>query len=284
MAVIQKVKAESSSRFTLFMVLLAGGLLVFLPAITFSAEMSIQFRGRTAVVLLGITILTRLNERYKEYWQLPMTLFIAALSLLLTSLSGNWLLNLLGLTLGSPSGIAVAKLSDAIPIVATVLIVNRMFGFDLGSIYVQKGHLKRGLAIGLGGFAIFTVLAFFQSREQGIDLAQIVPVIPWILIFVLANGLMEELLFRGLFLRRYEPFLGGQLSVWLTAVVFTAVHLQVGYVQNLWGFLALTFLMALAWGDLMRKTNSLIASSLFHAGADLLIITGVLASFGANLP
>jgi len=283
MAVIQKVKAENPSRFVLFTVLLAGGLLVFLPAIPFSADVSWQFRGSTAVFLLGITILTRLNQRYKVYWQLPMTLFIAALSLLLTSLSGNWLLNLLGLTLNSASSIAVAKLSDTIPIVATVLIVNKMFGFDLGSIYVQKGHLKRGLAIGLGGFAAFSVLMLFQNREQSITFTQIVPVIPWILLFVLTNGFMEELLFRGLFLQRYEPVLGGQLSVWLTAVVFTAVHVQVGYVQNLWGFLALVFLLALAWGDLMRKTNSLIASWLFHAGADLLVVTGVLASFGANL-
>jgi membrane protease YdiL (CAAX protease family) len=284
MGAIQKVEAERTSRFVLFMVLLAGGLLVFLPAITFSAEISPQFRGSTAVVLLGITILTRLNQRYKVYWQLPMTLFIAALSLLVTSLFGDWLLDLWGLTLNSAAGIAVAKLSDAIPIVVVILIVNRIFGFDLGSIYVQKGHLKRGLAIGLGGFAVFSVLTFFQSKEQGIEIAQIVPVIPWILLFVLANGFMEELLFRGLFLKRYEPFLGGQLSVLVTALVFTAVHMQVGYVQDLWGFLVLVFLLALAWGELMRNTNSLIGSGLFHAGADLLIITGVLASFGANLP
>jgi len=284
MAVIQKVEVESTSRFMLFVILLAGGLLVFLPAITFSLEISLAFRGRTAVVLLGITLLTRLDQRYKVYWQLPMTLFIAASSLLAASLLGDWLLNLWGLTLNSASGIAIAKLSEAIPIIAVILIANKLFGFDLRSLYVQKGHLKRGLAIGLGGFTAFSILMFFQNREQGIEFAQIVPVIPWILLFVLTNGFMEELLFRGLFLRRYEPILGGQISVWLTALVFTAVHLQVGYVQNLWGFLALTFLMALAWGDLMRKTNSLIASSLFHAGADLLIITGVLASFGANLP
>jgi len=196
MAVIQKVKAESASRFTLFMVLLAGGLLVFLPAITFSAEMSIQFRVRTAVVLLGITFLTRLDQRYKVYWQLPMTLFIATLSLLAASLLGDWLLNLWGLTLNSASGIAVAKLSEAIPIVAVILVTNRLFGLDLGSLYVQKGHLKRGLAIGFGGFAIFGVLMFFQNKEQGIEFAQIVPVIPWILLFVLTNGFMEELLFR----------------------------------------------------------------------------------------
>ena len=183
MAVIQKAKLAHPSHFVFFIVLLAGGLLVFLPAIPFSANVSWQFRGSTAVGLLGITILIRLDQRYKVYWQLPMALFIATLSLLIASLLGDWLLNLWGLTLNSASGIAVAKLSESIPIVAVILIVNKLFGCDLGSLYVQKGHLKRGLAIGLGGFAIFTILMLFQNSEQGIKFAQIVPVIPWILLF-----------------------------------------------------------------------------------------------------
>jgi membrane protease YdiL (CAAX protease family) len=101
---------------------------------------------------------------------------------------------------------------------------------------------------------------------------------PWILIFVLANGFMEELLFRGLFLRRYELFLGKGLSNLLTAVVFTLIHLQVTYVSDVFQFLLVVFPLALVWGYLMQKTDSLWGSAVFHAGADCMIILGIFAS------
>jgi len=286
MIALQQVETRGWSRALYFIILLGGGLLVFLPAFTFSGEMSPQssllLRGGTAVVFLGLTLFCRLHPRLEMVWQLPMTLLMAAASLLVTYLFSNWLLDLTGLTLNSPAGVAAAKLSDSLPIIVTIVIANKLFGFDLGSLYLRRGSLKSGLIIGLGSFAVLAVLALFQSWGQGVTLAKIVPVIPWILIFVLANGLMEELLFRGLFLQRYEPFLGRWLSVLVTAVVFTAIHMQVNYVEDIWQFLALVFLLALVWGWLMQKTNSLIGSMLFHAGADLLIIIGVFATMGTS--
>ena len=286
MIALQQVETRGWSRALFFIILLGGGLLVFMPAFTFSGEMSPQssllLRGGTAVVLLGLTLYCRLHPRLETVWQLPMTLLIAASSLLVTYLFSNWLLDLTGLTLNSPTGVAAAKLSDSLPIIVTIVIANKLIGFDLGSLYLRRGSLKSGLIIGLGSFAVLAVLAWLQSRGQGVTLAEIVPVIPWILIFVFANGLMEELLFRGLFLQRYEPFLGRWLSVLVTAVVFTAIHMQVNYVEDMWQFLALVFFLALVWGWLMQKTNSLIGSMLFHAGADLLIIVSVFASMGTS--
>jgi len=97
------------------------------------------------------------------------------------------------------------------------------------------------------------------------------------LIFVLANGFMEELLFRGLFLRKFEPFLGATASNLLTAIVFTLAHMQVGYVApaEILKFLAIIFPLALAFGYVMQKTDSLWGSALFHAGSDLLIFSGI---------
>lgn len=67
MVAVQKYETEHASPFVIFIVLLAGGLLVFLPVIPFSAEISLQFRGGTAVTLLGITLLSRFHHRYKDY-------------------------------------------------------------------------------------------------------------------------------------------------------------------------------------------------------------------------
>ncbi|MGA2005041.1 MAG: CPBP family intramembrane glutamic endopeptidase [Terriglobales bacterium] len=104
---------------------------------------------------------------------------------------------------------------------------------------------------------------------------------PWILLFVVSNAVMEELLFRGLFLRRYEPLIGKWLAILSTALAFTLAHMQVTYAPNLWGFLLVTFVFSIAWGWLMQKTGSLWGSVLFHAGADLLIILPIFSSLGA---
>jgi len=287
MIVVQRQEEKSSwHRLLISTILIAAGLLVFLPVFTFSSEMSAEtlfyFRTGTAVLLLALTILFRLDPKFERYWQLPLALFIAALSLLAASLFSNRLLNLTGLPLTNAAGLAMAKVADAVPIIMTILVVNKLIGFDLGSLYVQRGNVKQGLLIGLGSFTLLAGLALLQGKAQGLAFGRVLPVVPWILLFVVANGFMEELLFRGLFLKRYSSVLGPVPAILITALVFTAVHLKVNYADDLWEFLAIVFLLALIWGWLMQKTDSLIGSLLFHAGADCLLITGIFAAIGSG--
>ena len=92
---------------------------------------------------------------------------------------------------------------------------------------------------------------------------------------------MEELLFRGLFLGRYEPLIGKWLAILSTALAFTLAHMQVTYAPNLWAFLLVTLGLAIAWGWLMQRSGSLWGSVLFQTGADLLIILPIFSRFGA---
>jgi membrane protease YdiL (CAAX protease family) len=104
-------------------------------------------------------------------------------------------------------------------------------------------------------------------------------VLPWILLFVLSNAFMEELLYRGILLKRYEPFLGKGLSLLLATLVFTLLHFQAGYVLNAVLFMVQLFPLALIWGWLMQKTDSIWGSVLFHAGADCINIFAIFAQF-----
>ncbi len=113
---------------------------------------------------------------------------------------------------------------------------------------------------------------FSASRAEW---SKLISLAPWILTFVLANGFAEELLFRGLFLKRYQRFLGKGWSNLLAAAAFTLLHLQVTYVSELAVFLLVLFPLALVWGWLMQKTGSLWGFALFHAGADCLVIFGI---------
>ena len=237
--------------------------------------------GLTAILLVA-ALLARRSESARNYWPVLYALFVAGMAVLLSTLFSGRLLDLLPLASASPSWIAVAKLSESLWRVVPILLLMAIGGADLRSMYLAKGRLGPGLAIGLAGFAGLAGLAFVPLAGQG-GIPKLLSLSPWILMFVLANGFTEELLFRGLFLRRYEAFLGKGRSNLVAALVFTLVHVQVTYVSDLPAFLVTVFPLALIWGYVMQKTDSLWGSALFHAGADCLIIFGIYASAPVGL-
>ena len=274
-------------RLTLFLLFLMCGLLVFFISMTFSPKIPDNIeticRISLMIVFLAVAIWSHRNELLKKYWPVFFAFFVASFALFLSWQSAGWVLHFLDLTVNTPDGIAVAKLSASLLIVIPIILLTRISGDDLASIYLKKGKLRLGLIIGLASFVLFAALAVLQVIGQDISWEKVIPLTPWILVFVLANGFTEELLFRGLFLRKYEPFLGNKLSNLLTAVVFTLAHIQVTYTPELPIFLMITFLLALAWGYVMQKTDSIWGSALFHAGADMLIIIGIFANYGIRM-
>lgn len=233
--------------------------------------------GFTAAFLVAFLFLRR-NESGKEYGQVLYALFVAGLAVLLSTLFSGDLIRLFGFTTANPQGIAMAKLSESVLRVAAVLVLMGIAGADRRSLYLQKGKLGLGLAVGIPAFLVLAAIAFVPIASQEGMFNKLLLLLPWILIFVLSNGFMEELLYRGLFLQRYEPLLGKNLSNLLAAIVFTLVHVQVTYVSDVLQFLLIVFPLALIWGYLMQKTGSLWGSAIFHSGADCIIIFGIFAS------
>lgn len=70
----------------------------------------------------------------------------------------------------------------------------------------------------------------------------------------------------------------GYLAV---AIVFTITHAPVKYTPNIHLFLIGLISLAMVWGDLMQKTDSIWGSVLFHAGADLVILIGILETYSS---
>jgi len=231
-----------------------------------------------SVLLLLAALGLRRSETGKKYWRVVYALFVAGAAVLLSALFSEGLVDWVGVTPASPQWVAVAKLSEGLWRVVPILVLMAVIGADRGSMYLGKGRLGLGLAVGIAAFVVFAGLAFMPLAGKGEVVSKLLPLTPWILIFVLANGFMEELLFRGVFLKRYEPFLGKGLANLLTAIVFTLAHVQVTYVADVLQFLAIVFPLALIWGYLMQKTDSLWGSVLFHAGADCMIVFGIFAS------
>ena len=237
------------------------------------------FHAGLTVVLLIIALLLRRSGKGKPFWPVFYAFFVAGAAVLTSGLFSGDLLRLFKETAATPQGIALAKFSESILRVIPILVLMPVMGFDWRSMYLAAGKVRFWLPIAIAAMVVFPALAYFplSSSQPGV-LDKLLPLWPWILLFVLSNGFMEELLYRGVFLKRYEPFLGKGLSIILTAIVFALMHTQVTYAAQMIQFLVIVLVLSLIWGILIQKTDSLWGAVLFHAAGDCLIIFGAYAS------
>ena len=242
-----------------------------------------DYLGRIGlIVLLSIMAwVVRRSRRYAKYGQVIYGLLVLAVAVSLNWIIANYLIHQVGVRDTSPAGWALQKLNEGVVGIRIVLLLTRLSRSSLGSIYIQRGNLKLGLIIGLTTFVLAAagsvpMATLFNAQDLTLD--RIMPWIPWILIFVLANAAMEEVMFRGLFLRKLEPFYGKFVSNLLIALIFTVLHGAATYTADQVVFLAILFPLALAWGYIMQKTDAVWASILFHAGMDIPIILGIFSS------
>jgi membrane protease YdiL (CAAX protease family) len=263
-------------------IFLVCSLLLFEPPFFAFNSTSKWFQGVTfiglPVLFSMMAMLARWHQRFIEYWPAFSSFVMVSIALLLMWLLDDFPRRWLSLDPKGPSGRAIVKVSDAVILLVTVVVLGKLLRIDFDSIYLRKGSRPAlGLAIGLAGFALMASFAVVEAHGMGVSNRSLLDWTPWILSFVLANGFFEELMARGLFLKKFEPLLGATLANILTAFVFAVGHGGVTYSADVLVFVAITFVFALIWGYIMQKTGSLLGSALFHAGADTLIIIGIFA-------
>ena len=276
----QANQTSRARRFALFLLFLALGLLLFVvfshfrPLLADNADL--PSRVALILVLLGSSLLLRRSDRLRSYWPVIFAFFIASFAQALDYYLSGWLPNLLGLDIGSPAGIAVDKLESTISIALPILLLTRLSGNSMGSLYLRKGNSKLGLIIGVSVFVVVAALSIpwaqWQYRVGDLSLQRVLPWIPWILLFVLANSINEELLFRGLFLQKLEPFLGAFPANLCMAIPFAALHIGIEYSQNTLLLLALLLALGLLLGYVMQKTRSILGPWLIHASVDIAVV------------
>ena len=264
----------------------AGSLVivVFSPWNPLMRNDTADYFGRLALIafFLILHLLARRSPVLQRYALLVYGLLVLAVVVALDWVFAIFLIEYLGAFATSPLQIALAKLNEVVVVAAVIIVLTRCSGQRLGEIYLQPGKLKLGLGIGLAAFALFVIAgipmanAFFNGSE--LTLARALPWTPWLLITVFSNSALEELMFRGLFLRKLEPFLGKFPSNLLIAVVFTLIHYGVTYTPDQLTFLLILFPLALVLGYLAQKTNALWASILLHAGMDIPVFLGIFSN------
>jgi len=271
---------EGLLRLGLFILFLISGLLIFFFGSSyfslFLTNQSDPYRLVITVVFLVAALLLRRSESLRKYWLIAYAFFVAALAQFLASILvfiREWLLDGFQITSNTTPDMIAGKLFEALVVITTIIVLTKVSGGSLGSIYLQKGNLKVGLFVGLCMLVNNMAVGFIMGFNAGSTPEALISIFPWALTFSVINALMEELWFRGLFLRKFEPFIGIGGSILVTSITFTLTHAGAVYLnpQQVPFFLATLFPLALLWAYLMHKTDSVWGSMLFHAGADVFL-------------
>jgi membrane protease YdiL (CAAX protease family) len=233
----------------------------------------------SAVLLLLLTILFYVSKRFHRYWEVTFAFFCGAFGLFLAWNIPTTGLSVLGASLVTPQGMAVLKFFELLPVALVIILLTRIVQGSFSPIYFQKGNLRSGLGLGLL-MAFVILVIYFAFTWSTINPARAIQVLPWLLILAISNGLFEELLIRGLFLKRYIALLGVPWGVILSALCYVVFLMGVGAAQGPVTYRGLLFYLPLGLlnGFIMHKSDSIWGPVCILAALDLISLVGPFAS------
>ena len=255
-----------------------SGLLIF-PFSMVPTELVLAYTIALSFLFLAISIFLYSRKSLKNYWQILFSFFIASVALFF-----DFIINIPADTM---NGFLLDMLVSTSIVVCVIIVFTKISGSSLSSIFLNKGNIKLGISVGFIGFFIFAITAIpvaeYMFQGQNLNLDKVIVWLPWIISIVLLNGVREELLYRGLFLKKYEVKLGPKTANLLQAIIFSLSHSVAGvglnsYTPFIWALVIFTFALGLAWGYVMQRTNSIIGSVLFHAGTDIPVFVGIFSN------
>lgn len=269
------------SRAALFVLLLVGGQLIFVfgsPYFNvFPTNNNVLFSAGLVAAFGLLALLFRQRPSIAHFAAPTYALFVAA--------AAN-----LALVVGPFNRMTTAtepfprlgqdKFVQFLTVVPVLVLLSLLSRRELGWIYVQRGLARRWVLFGSISLAVCAVVMVAMLLWAGMSPAALVAAAPWILTFVTANAIMEELWFRGVFLRSYEASIGWTGAMVVTALAYGTSHMNATYFESVVGLLfglgVIGLGLVMAWA--MRWANSLWGSVLFHMGMDMLIILPVVQS------
>lgn len=245
-----------------------------------------------AVVFLGFALRARSTEALAKYSPFAFALFVLAIvQILNNSIPGYVSTSLLhdAPNSGNPfastiSGTVVVQLVEMLLTIVPVIVLIKLSGQDLRSIYVQKGVVGKWPFAAIAFFVLFYAFTATIPLRPGsvaerllptngtLSLAQFFALSPALILVSLSNGVEEEVLFRGLFLPRLNAIFNAWTANIVQAAIFSVAHLGVTYTPSALVFIILiVFPLGLVAGYLARATRSLLTPIIFHGALDMAI-------------
>lgn len=264
------------------LVLFLLGLLIVVPAYGgwFSGSTEDLYRFGLPILWIVLAVVAVRDARLAPFRILLLSLFGVSLGLALAHIVDGAPLAWFGLSATTPQGGAVAKiLAEVIPVCGAVLLTAALARLDLQSLTLVGGRVGRSLGLGLLMTIPLFLLFVFDPSGGGQTVLAMPPStllawFPWIAVFSLGNGFLEEFWFRGFWLTTFGRVIGPSAALHVTSFVFCLMHVIV-YWQDPMTVLILTpvwLYMGYVFALITRRTGSLWGPVLGHAIADVLFM------------
>ncbi|HLA07755.1 MAG TPA: CPBP family intramembrane glutamic endopeptidase, partial [Anaerolineales bacterium] len=208
----------------------------------FPTNKNLTFNLVVSAVFLAAALWFRYDNRLNKHWQIPFVFFAASVAYPFTAIFDGWIRAALGwfaVTVETSKGQAIEKICEMLLKTIPILVLVKLSGADMGSIFLKCGNLKLGLGIGTLVFFFLGTATFMFAVQRFTSVDTLVAAVIWGLVFSFVNGYMEELWLRGIFLKRFAPMIGINGAVWVTSIIFASMHSFAFYFDPF----ALTFFM-----------------------------------------
>lgn len=249
----------------------------------FPTNKNLTFNLAVSAVFLAATLWFRYDKRLNKHWQIAFAFFIASVAYPFTAIFDSWIRAALGwfaVTTDTSKGQAIEKICEMLLKTVPILLLVKLSGADMGSVFIKRGDLKLGLGIGALVFFFLAPAAFMFASQRFTSLDTLIAAVVWGLVFSIANSFMEELWLRGIFLKRFALVLGINGAVWVTSIIFASMHSFAFYFDPfaLAFFFVNTLALGLGCGYLMMKSDNIWGATLIHAASDFFLFIAVLAN------
>ncbi|MBN1140134.1 MAG: CPBP family intramembrane metalloprotease [Anaerolineae bacterium] len=241
-------------------------------------------RGFQDVYKVGLSVLLLVayfvSQRYAPNQQpVILAFFLVSVGWLLDNYLTGEIKDLFSLDSRTMSGFAGIMVISTLLVSAPVLLGWLVSGRSLSAIYIRSDKSPWGIVVGLVGLLSFAGLGGLQALGQGLTMKVIGAALPMALVFSLANGFREELVYRAVFLKGFQANIGIAAAIVVTTLVFALAHIDAGYdTPSMIVFSIVLVMIGVVGSLIMIKTESLVGAILFHAGADMLLMMTMLSS------
>jgi membrane protease YdiL (CAAX protease family) len=249
----------------------------------FPTNKNLTFNLAISTVFLIATLWFRYDKRFNKYWLVVFAFFIASVAYPFAAIFDSWIRAVLGwfaVTTDTSKGIAIEKVCEMLLKTVPILLLTKLSGADFGSVFLKRGNLKLGMGIGWLVFFFLATASFMFAAQRFTSMDTLVAAVVWGVVFSFVNSFMEELWLRGIFLKRFEPTLGLNASIWLTSIIFASLHSFAFYFMPaaIPFFFVNTLALGLACGYLIMKSDSLWGAVIIHAASDFFLFIALLAN------
>lgn len=274
-------------RLGLLILFLACGAVIFIFGShyfdVFPTNKNLVFNLIVSAIFLTVTVWFKYDQRWNKHWQIALAFFIASVAYPFTALFAGWIqavLSWFSVTTDTSQGLAVEKICEMLLKTAPILVLVKLSGADMGSIFLKRGNLKLGLGVGALVFFFLAPASFMFAAQRFTSVDLLVAAVIWGLVFSFANSFMEELWLRGIFLNRFAPMIGINGALWVTSLIFASMHGFAFYFDPfaLTFFFVNTLALGLGCGYLMVKSDSIWGAVIIHAASDFFLFIAVLAN------